>query len=185
MASEPIPEPLTNQDVNDEREPEFRTARPGVADNAEALNAVAGRLDPTRELESGNTNQRLNRAAEVVGGTVGRVVNRARDVSDHSQQAVRGWKESTKDKIAEMKQDATQALDAVQQSAAVGLQQAKEKVSEGVDTARLNASDKVERARVRARYLVHEYPLQVIAASAALGLLTGIFLRIWRSSRYE
>jgi ElaB/YqjD/DUF883 family membrane-anchored ribosome-binding protein len=184
MASEPIPEPLTNQDVNGEREPKFRT-RPGVADNAEALNAVAGRLDPSRELESGNMNPRLNRAAEVVGATVGNLVNRARDLSDRSEQTVLGWKESTKDKLAEMKQDTTQTLDAVQQSASVGFQQAKEQVTEGVASARLNASDKVQRARERARYFVHEYPLHVIAASAALGLLTGILLRIWRSSRYE
>jgi ElaB/YqjD/DUF883 family membrane-anchored ribosome-binding protein len=185
MASEPIPEPLTNQDVDDEREPKFRVPRPESAVPAEVLSAVAARLDPNRELEPGTINPRLNRAAEAVGGTVGNVVNRVRDLSDRSEQRVRGWKESTKDKVTEMKQDATQALDAVQQSAAVAFQQTKEKVTEGVDTARLNASDKVERARLRARYLVHEYPLQVIAASAALGLLTGIFLRIWRSSRYE
>jgi ElaB/YqjD/DUF883 family membrane-anchored ribosome-binding protein len=185
MASEPIPEPLTNQDVDDEREPEFRTSRPGIADNAEALNAVAGRLDPSRELEPGTTNPRLNRAAEAFGGTVGNVVNRVRDLSDRSEQTARGWKESTKDKVAEMKQDATQALDAVQQSASVGFQQAKEQVTEGVASAHLNATDKVHRARERARYLVHEYPLHVIAASAALGLLTGILLRIWRSNRYE
>ena len=184
MASEPIPEPLTNQDVNGEHEAKFRTG-PGVADNAEAPNAMAGRIDPTRELESGNRNQRLDRAAEVVGGTVGKVVTRARNLSDRSGETVLGWKESTKDKLAEMKEDATQTLDAVQQSAAVGFQQAKEQVTEGVASARLIASDKVQRARERARYLVHEYPLHVIAASAALGLLTGILLRIWRSSRYE
>jgi ElaB/YqjD/DUF883 family membrane-anchored ribosome-binding protein len=185
MASEPIPEPLTNQDVDDEREPKFRAPRPDVVGHAEVLNAVAVRLDPNRELEPGAINPRLNRAAEAVGGTVGNVVKHVRGLSDTSEQRVRGWKESTINKVAEMKQDATQALDAVQQSAAVAFQQTKEKVTDGVDTARLNASDKVERARLRARYLVHEYPLQVIAASSALGLLTGIFLRIWRSSRYE
>lgn len=185
MASEPIPEPLTNQDVDDEREPKFRTPRPDIPEHAEVLKAVATRLDPNRELEPGTINPRLNRAAEAVGGTVGNVVNRVRDFSDRGEHRVRTWRESTKDKVAEMKQDATQALDAVQQSATVAFQQTKEKVAERVETARLNAFDKVQQARLRARDLVHEYPLQVIAASAALGLLTGIFLRIWRSSRYE
>jgi ElaB/YqjD/DUF883 family membrane-anchored ribosome-binding protein len=185
MASEPIPEPLTNQDVDDKSEPRFGAPRSGVLYNAETLNAVAGRLDPSRELEPANINPRLKRAAEVVGATVGNVVNRARDISDRSEETVLGWKGSTKDKLAEMKQNTTQTLDAVQQSAAVGFQQAKEQVTEGVASARLNAFDKVQRARERARYLAHEYPLHVIVASAALGLLTGILLRIWRSSRYE
>lgn len=185
MASEPIPEPLTNQELNEEREPEFRAPRPGLANSTEPLKAVAARIDPNRELEPGKTNLHLNRAAEVVGSTVGNAVSRARELSDRGGQTVSQWKKGTRNKLAEMKQDATQTFDAVQQSASVGFQQAKEQVSESVATARVSASEKFHQARGRARYFVKEYPLQVIAASAVLGLLTGILLRIWRSSRYE
>jgi ElaB/YqjD/DUF883 family membrane-anchored ribosome-binding protein len=185
MASEPIPEPLTNQEVNEQREPEFRAAKPRLSGNGRALNAVVGRLDPNRELEAGKTNRHLNRAAELVGSRVGNAVSRARELSDQGEQKVAEWKEGTRNKLSEMKQDASETIDAVQQSAAVGFQQAKEQISEGVATARLSASEKIHQARGRARYLVHEYPLQVIAASAMLGLLTGILVRVWRSSRYE
>ena len=185
MASEPIPEPLANQGVDEEREPELREARPGLADNAEALNAVVGCPNPSRELEPGKMNPHLNRAAGVVGSTVGRVVTRARNISDRGEQTVTGLKENTKSKLGQMKRNATDAVEAAQQSASIGFQQAKERVSESVETARFNATNKLQQARLRARQVMHEYPLHVIAASAALGLLTGILLRLRRSNRYE
>lgn len=42
------------------------------------------------------------------------------------------------------------------------------------------AAQKVSEARNRADHLVHQYPLQTIAAMAGVGLLLGIMLRIWR-----
>jgi ElaB/YqjD/DUF883 family membrane-anchored ribosome-binding protein len=183
MASEPIPEPLTNQSVDNEREPRFGPSPTRIPDNAEPLNAVEG---SQRTNGQGHTEkQGIHRVAESVGTAVGNIVNRARELSDDGENTVVGWKESTKNKVTEVKRQTAQALDAAQQTASVGFQQAKEQASETLETARLNASAKIRKARVRAWILVHDYPLQIIAASAALGLISGVLLRMWRSSRYE
>lgn len=183
MASEPIPEPLMNQTVDNEREPRFGPSPTRIPDNAEPLNAVEG---SQRTNGQGHTEKTgIHRAAEGVGTAVANIVSRARELSDQSENTVVGWKESTKNKVTEVKQQTAQALDAAQQTAAVGFQQAKEQASEQLETARLNASEKIRQARLRARILVRDYPLHIIAASAALGFIAGVLLRFWRSNRYE
>jgi ElaB/YqjD/DUF883 family membrane-anchored ribosome-binding protein len=184
MASEPIPEPLTNQDIRDERKPEFPRSGMRLGDNAEAANAVVA-IDPNRELPPGKSSPRLNRAAEGLGGTLGKVVNRARDLSNQGEQTASSVKHAAKTKLRDVKQEASETLDAVQQSASAGFRQAIEQVSESAENVRFTANHGARRARERAQHIVREYPLQVIAASAAFGLVVGVLLRIWRSSRYD
>lgn len=48
---------------------------------------------------------------------------------------------------------------------------------------RARARHSVEDARLRANQTTQRYPLQTIAAAAALGFIVGIGLRVWRSNR--
>lgn len=184
MASEPIPEPLTNQDIREKPEPKFLTSERRLGDNAEPANAVAP-LDPSHELPSAKSSSQLNRAAESLGTTLGKVVSRARDISNQGEQSAISLKHAAQSRLRDVKQEAAETLDAVQQSASTGLQQAREQVNESVESVRFNAAHAARRARERARYIAREYPLQIIAASAVFGVVMGVLLRIWRSRRYD
>jgi ElaB/YqjD/DUF883 family membrane-anchored ribosome-binding protein len=48
---------------------------------------------------------------------------------------------------------------------------------------RREAERRLEIARERARYIAREYPLQVIAVAAVVGVAIGAGLRLWRSNR--
>jgi hypothetical protein len=183
MASEPIPEPLTNQDVDDQREPEFRAPRSQVPDNGEAANALLPSIEPSRELGPGRVNPQLNKAAEAVGTTLGRVVNQARGIS--AANAGPTWKDSAQAKVQEVKQRTSKAISDAQESASVAYQETKERLSETVGSTKETAAQTVAQARRRAREISYNYPVQVIAASVAAGFLAGVVLRVWRSSRYE
>ena len=185
MATEPIPEPLTNQDVDTNRAPEFRASRAQIPDNGEALNAVSPPVNPTRELMSGNASPQLNRAAEAVGTTLGRLVNQARGISVASDDSGPSWKETAQRKAEEAKAKASEAVSDIQESASATYQHIKERVGETVADVKHKTSDALLDARARAREYSYKNPLQVIAGSAAAGFLAGVVLRVWRSRRYE
>lgn len=99
-------------------------------------------------------------------------------------------------KAQEVKERASELLEQAQQRGSEVLSDAKDRVSEAysrteeavtdaLQQGKQKASEAVQRARSRAQYYANEYPLHVIAAAAGFGLLVGVVLRIWRSSRYE
>ena len=75
----------------------------------------------------------------------------------------------------------TSALD----NAAQKYREAQESVVAGAEWVRDSAIQGVDRARRRLRYWADEYPLQLLAAIAGAGFLTGVLVRIWRSKNYE
>jgi len=200
MASEPIPEPLTNQDLDETHRPEFGASHPLIPDDGEALKAASAPVNPARELMPGKTNRQLNRAAESIGATLGRVVNKARAASDSGDQSGGSWTETAqtkaqyaKQRVAETvqakaeqaKQKVAETLSDVQERASVGFQETKERVSQTVVDAKRKSSEAMRQAQERARDISDRYPLQVIAGSVAAGVIAGVLLRVWRSSRYE
>jgi len=95
------------------------------------------------------------------------------------------WKQTAEEKLQEVKQRASQALGQAEESISAAYDQVKNRTAETYQDVKRKSVDAVEKARFRARYLTHEYPLQVIAGAAGIAFLLGVGLRIWRSNRYE
>ena len=157
MATDTIPEPLTNQDLRQETgvdlsRPELPPAEPDANTRLREVAAQTGHaagkaVAAVREMprrESGEPS------------TVEEIKNR---VSDAAEQA--------RDRVAE-------TYDKTKQQAAETYRQTRERLSGAA-----------ERARVRSRRIIDEYPLHVIAGAAAVGFVIGVLMRVWRSSRYE
>lgn len=155
MASEPVPEPLTNQEVKSEAEASFPASS---TRGPELVAPVAPPIPAERELP------RSPRTEE--------------------------WKGAVQQKLEGAKQAASRATETASQAVRDAKQQATAAVSEAKDRAadiyrdsRDKAADTLNRARTRASYVIHEYPLQVIAGVAAIAFITGVLLRVWRSNR--
>jgi hypothetical protein len=174
MASDPIPEPLINQDVDDNQQPEFAHSR-----RQPQISEVPIRAD--RELPEAHP--RLRRAAQAVGSTLGEAVHLAREASQRTAATAEETKQGTQGKIISIKERASDAVDGVRDSTARAYEDAKAKVESTYFRARQRAIGLLENAQQRSRYLAHEYPLQVIGAVAGAAFLAGMLLRIWRSGR--
>jgi ElaB/YqjD/DUF883 family membrane-anchored ribosome-binding protein len=61
--------------------------------------------------------------------------------------------------------------------------QAKDRAADLYRDSRVRTTQTLNRARSRVRYYADEYPIQVIAGVAAVAFVTGVLLRVWRSSR--
>ncbi len=185
MASEPIPEPLTNQEVEARREPEFRPTRADEENGRGAPSLVSSDIDPARELEAGKISPRLNRVAEAVGSAAATVVNRTREVSGTGRRTADTMKAGVTARIDDARQGAREIAGLVRDTVEEKYEDVKQSVREEVEDLKQSTSRNWDEAALRVRQLANEYPLHVIAATAALGFAAGALLRIWRSSRYE
>jgi ElaB/YqjD/DUF883 family membrane-anchored ribosome-binding protein len=177
MATDPVPEPLTNQEVTEENRTRFENA--ATAASARNVAEMPPALPPAEQ------NRRLNEAAAKIGRTAGRTTasvrelpRRASDVAEHTTAA-------GSSKMDELRDRVSQAADQAQQSVSEAYDRAKTQAARTYNQARRQTADTYVAARSRARHLMHEYPFHVIATAAAVGLVAGVLLRIWRSSRYE
>lgn len=155
MATDPVPEPLTNQEVNEENRPAF---------------PVAGSSPPTYAGE-------MPPALPPVDGTSGKVDQIKSRVSDAAQQA--------QQTVVEMKNRASDVADQAQQKVAETYDKAKASAARGYEQASRRTAEFARTARIRSRQIMHDYPFHVIAGAAGVGFLAGVALRIWRSNRYE
>jgi ElaB/YqjD/DUF883 family membrane-anchored ribosome-binding protein len=155
MASEPIPEPLTNQEVRTDREAGFpATARRGP----ELVPQTAPPIPADRELP------RAPRQEEIKG-------------------AVQEKIEQVKETAARAKETAAQALQDAKVQAGSAVAEAKDRAADMYRESRIRTSAALNRARSRVSYTLDEYPLQVIAGVTAIAFVAGVLLRVWRSSR--
>ncbi len=154
MASEPIPEPLTNQNVKPEREPELRDLRGGPELVREAVPPVPA----DRELPRAPRTQEWKGAVQ-------------EKLQDAKETAVRA------------KEAASQAVEQAKEQASAAVSQAKDRAADLYRQSRMKTVDAVGRARSRASYILDEYPLQVIGGVAVVAFVAGVLLRVWRSSR--
>lgn len=137
------------------------------------------RLDPERELpehatpsslgrfpvDMERTSPRLNRTAESMGSALGAAVSRLRQVPNRLQDAKRRFTVIRGRKQQDARAAADEAIERIREASA-----------DVKDKARLTVRD----ARVRTNQYVHGNPLQAIAGAAALGMLMGAGLRLWR-----
>jgi ElaB/YqjD/DUF883 family membrane-anchored ribosome-binding protein len=86
-------------------------------------------------------------------------------------------------KVAELKQKASDMLDSAKSRASSLKESAIESGSRYADMAKDNARNLTRKTREFSRTATRDYPIQVIAAAAVLGLIVGIGLRAWRENR--
>jgi ElaB/YqjD/DUF883 family membrane-anchored ribosome-binding protein len=155
MASEPIPEPLKNQEVRSEEEARFpASSRRGPA----LVEQGAPPIPPDHELP------RAPRQEEI-------------------KAAVQEKVEKVKQAAAQAKETTAQAIQDAKEQTAAAVSQAKERAADMYHDSRIRTNEALNRARSRVNYLVDEYPLQFIAGVAAVAFVAGVLLRVWRSSR--
>ena len=155
MASDPIPEPLTNQEVNAEQEASLPTS------SGRGPELVARAAPPTP------AERELPRAP------------RPQEWKDAVEQKL----ENVKQTAARAKETASQAAQEAKEQAIGALAQAKDRVAGAYRESRDKTTDAIRQASSRAGHFVNEHPLQVIAGVAAIAFVAGILLRVWRSSR--
>lgn len=158
-------------------------------------------LDPERELPEGTpSNPRLNDAAEAIGGALGtatRQVQNARErftvirgggeggpsSTEQLKQTAREKVEDVQEKVGELKQRASAAVEQARMQATAKLEDARVKASRLAQSARDSATERARMVRWRAARLTNERPLAVIAAIGGVAFLLGIFLRVGRGRR--
>jgi ElaB/YqjD/DUF883 family membrane-anchored ribosome-binding protein len=159
MATKPLPEPLTHQEVNSEREsafPDSNTSRP------ELVNQAAPHLELDRELPRAPRVEELKQSAS----------QKLDDVKNAAVQAARNTRQTTSRVVNRTKEEAASAY-----------RRTKGRLASALDETSAKTADVLEQARRSALYYKEEYPLQVIAGVAGAAFLLGVFLRIWRSNR--
>jgi hypothetical protein len=95
------------------------------------------------------------------------------------------WKQVSDQKVDDVTERASQALDEIGQRVSAAYERVQASITDAYERSKWKSEELARRARTRARLVVDKYPLHLIAAVAGAAFVAGIFLRVWRSSRYE
>jgi hypothetical protein len=95
------------------------------------------------------------------------------------------WKRVSEQKVDDVTDRASQALDEIGQRISAGYERVQAGITDAYERSRWKSEELARKARTRARLVVDKYPLHLIAAVAGTAFIAGIFIRVWRSSRYE
>jgi ElaB/YqjD/DUF883 family membrane-anchored ribosome-binding protein len=177
MATDPVPEPLTNQELSDEARREFHSEA--------RVPAVTAEMPPALPPAERDANTRLKEVAAQTGRTTGKAVAAVREIPRRTQDATSQAQSAAGSKVEDIKARVSDAADQARQTVAETYDKTKQQAAETYEQTRARAADLMQRTRVRSRQIVNDYPLHVIATAAAIGFVAGVILRIWRSSRYE
>jgi ElaB/YqjD/DUF883 family membrane-anchored ribosome-binding protein len=135
---------------------------------------------PAGQSAGAANDTRMTRAAEQIGGVVGRAVSAARDMP----QKIGGELCSRFQVISgEARQRGGHGLEQVKSAAGERLDKVKNVAGHKVNQLSARATEKIQLARNRAERVARERPVEVILAGLGAGLLLGAALRIWRSNR--
>jgi ElaB/YqjD/DUF883 family membrane-anchored ribosome-binding protein len=177
MATDPVPEPLTNQKVSEEQR---KTLNYNSAPNVPAdVTEMPAALPPAEQ------NRTLNEAAAKIGRAAGKTTATVRELPRRTDNVSSTTKTAVSSKVEDIKDRVSQAADQAQQSVSEAYDRARTQANRSYNQARRQAADTVQSARFRIRHIMHEYPFHVIATAALMAFVAGVALRIWRSSRYE
>ena len=119
-----------------------------------------------------------------------------REITDSSQNStnrvqsnpsakVIAWKQVSEPKVDDVTERASLALDEIGQRVSAAYDRVQAGITDVYERSRWKSEEVARRARTRARLIVDQYPLHLIAGVAGAAFLAGIFLRVWRSNRYE
>jgi ElaB/YqjD/DUF883 family membrane-anchored ribosome-binding protein len=155
MASETVPEPLTNQEVTAEQEANFpASGRRGP----ELVQSGGPPIPADRELPRAPRQEEWKSAVQEKAEELKRAASRA-------------------------KETAAQAMQDAKEQASAAVSHAQDRAADIYRESRIKTRVAVDRTRSRINHLVIEYPIQVIAGVAAVAFVAGVLLRVWRSSR--
>ena len=124
-----------------------------------------------------------------------REITDLRDTTDSSQNSfdrvqaspsakVIAWKQVSEQKVDDVT-DRASHLDEIGQRVSAACERVQAGITDAYERGRWKSAQVARQARTRARLIVDEYPLHLIAGVAGAAFLAGIFLRVWRSNRYE
>ena len=178
MASNPIPEPFANQEVETEKEPQF--GQPAAPLRVEDTPAASGQRindelrtpDPSMsEIDRSALKVEVMRADVLIGveptAPTERYTEVAREVGENLKDAVA-------EKAALIGDQAKAAFDEARRVIRANYRDARYAVREGS-----------RRNYERLQQIAQDKPLHLIATCAGAGFVLGVLLRIWRSNRYE
>ncbi|PYX85105.1 MAG: hypothetical protein DMG68_18710 [Acidobacteria bacterium] len=178
MASEPVPEPLPHQELDEKSEASFPAER-----LLSRSSAVPGKnIGPANTTDSSAA---LHAAAQAVGVALGRAVNRARDLSRRTEEVADRGRRLTEEKVATAKERVAEVAEEAGRTTSGTIADARTRVADTLDEAKQTAARRMEETWARAQHVADEFPLQVIAGTAGAAFLAGVMLRIWRSNRDE
>lgn len=177
MATDPVPEPLTNQELSDEARRDFHSEV--------RVPVVTAELPPALPAAERDANTRLKEVAAQTGRTTGKAVAAVREIPRRTQEASNQAQSTAGSTVEDIKTRVSDAADQARQTVAETYDKTKQQAAETYERTRARASDLMQRARVRSHQIVNDYPLHVIATAAAVGFVAGVILRVWRSNRYE
>ena len=154
-----------------------------------ATPSAIGHIPESEQRERGS---RLNSAAESVGRSLGTAVSGARSTKDRFT-VIRGGggegsaKEKVNEAVEQAREKGEEFVDRARQKGEELVDQARVKGQELAEQARSKGQElkeqaqvRFEQARARAEHIARHDPLRVIGAAAVLGVVFGIFLRLWR-----
>jgi hypothetical protein len=107
------------------------------------------------------------------------------DAEPVSSGKVIAWKQVSDQKVDDVTERASQALDEIGQRVSAAYERVQTGITDAYERSKWKSEELARRARTRARLVVDKYPLHLVAAVAGAAFVAGIFLRVWRSSRYE
>jgi ElaB/YqjD/DUF883 family membrane-anchored ribosome-binding protein len=95
------------------------------------------------------------------------------------------WRRASEQEVDDVTNRASQALDEVGQRVSAAYDRVQSEVAEAFDRTMWKSEELARRARSRARYVLDNYPVHLIAGIAGMAFVAGILLRVWRSNRYD
>ena len=102
-----------------------------------------------------------------------------------SSAKVIAWKHVSEQKVDDVTERASQTLDEIGQRVSAAYERVQTGINDALERSKWKSEEFARRARTRARLVVNKYPLHLIVAVAGAAFVAGIFLRVWRSTRYE
>lgn len=95
------------------------------------------------------------------------------------------WRRASEREVDDVTDRASEALDEIGQGVSAAYERVQSGITEALERAKWKSEELARRARSRARHVVDNYPLHLIAGVAGAAFVAGIFLRVWRSNRYD
>ena len=180
-------------------DPSYPNREPSASDHPGVPRANAERELPERatpgaigHIPESESSSRLNSAAETVGRTLGSAVSGARSTKDRFT-VIRGGageggaKAKVEEAVEQVREKGEELVDRARQKGEELLDQARATSRQLADQARTKGQEfkeqaqvRLEQARARAEHIARHDPLRVIGAAAVMGVVLGIFLRLWR-----
>ncbi len=125
----------------------------------------------------------LVQRAQQIGATLGRAVSNLRRAKERLQELGSEASEAATTHLSDLVETARVKAHELGQAATTRAAEVGEAVAEKAGQLGEQAKAGYFRARRRADQISREYPLHVVVAAGAVGLLVGIGMRIWRANR--